>query len=162
MFKIFLLIILLASCNRTDKPDPQQARVLINRFEDNILQIEENAQNTFTTFLRQLNRANSDNGSFFIKYPVLADAGNEIRVEQIWLTGIHYENGNYYGVLSNTPVNKSSLKKGDKIIFYTDSITDWMYISNGKIIGGQSIKYLLEKIPESERSFQQNQILQMF
>ena len=167
MNKILLVLILFSSCNRfnAEKLDPQQIKettALINRFEKNILQAEENARNTFSTFLRQLNRANSDKGDFYVKYPVLADAGKEIRTEQIWLTGIYYENGNYYGMLANTPLNISSLKKGDRIIFYTDSISDWMYISNGKIIGGQSIKYLLEKIPESDRSFQQKKILGMF
>ena len=167
MFKFFLVLLLFSSCyrfnaTRLDHQQIKETTVLINRFEKDILQVEENAKKTFTTFLRQLNRVNTDKGNFYVKYPVLTDAGKEIRTEQVWLTGINYENGNYYGKLANTPLNVSSLKKGDKIIFYTDSITDWMYISNGKITGGQSIKHLIELIPESDRSFLQKKILGMF
>jgi uncharacterized protein YegJ (DUF2314 family) len=54
------------------------------------------------------------------------------------------------------------VNKGDTITIDTDKITDWMYVQDEKIIGGRSIKYLLEKIPENQRSDEQRKILLMF
>jgi len=53
-------------------------------------------------------------------------------------------------------------RRGGSIIIDTNKITDWMYIQDGKIIGGRSIKYLLEKIPETQRGGDQKKILRMF
>ena len=68
----------------------------------------------------------------------------------------------YYGIIDNTPFYISTMKKGDVVSFSAGDITDWMYISDGKIIGGRSIKYLLEQIAEHERSEEQRIILEMF
>ena len=165
MLFIILVLLFFPSCGRSNDLTPEQIKettMFTDKYDPDILLIEDNAQNSLSTFFRNLNRANSGDRNFFVKYPFLADDGSGIRVEQLWLTGIYYENGNYYGTLANSPMNISSLKKDDKVIFSTDSVTDWMYIQDGKIIGGQSIKYLLENIPEEERNDQQRNILQMF
>jgi uncharacterized protein YegJ (DUF2314 family) len=48
------------------------------------------------------------------------------------------------------------------VTFEIDDITDWMYTRHGKITGGLSIKYLLDQIPEHERSDEQRAVLSMF
>jgi uncharacterized protein YegJ (DUF2314 family) len=53
------------------------------------------------------------------------------------------------------------MKKGDKVMFDTDTVTDWMYVRGGRIIGGDSIKYLLGKIPEDQRSDEERELLRM-
>ena len=165
MFFVLLILLFFPSCGGSNDLTPEQIKettMFTDKYDSDILLIEDNAQNSLSTFFRNLNRANSRNRNFYVKYPFLADADSGIRTEQVWLTGIYYENGNYYGTIANSPMNISSLKKDDKVIFSTDSVTDWMYIHNGKIIGGQSIKYLLENIPEEQRNDQQKKILQMF
>ena len=165
MLFVLLILLLFPSCSDSNELTPEQIKettMFTDKYDPDIILIEDNAQNSLSTFFRNLNRANYGDRNFFVKYPFLADTGSGIRVEQLWLTGIHYENGNYYGTLANSPMNISNLKKDDKVIFSTDSVTDWMYVHNGKIIGGQSIKYLLENIPEEQRNNQQRKILQMF
>jgi uncharacterized protein YegJ (DUF2314 family) len=131
------------------------------QYNEEILQIGEDARNTLPGFFRQLTRGGGAE-HFCVKYPFIPDYDSGINTEQVWLTGIYFKNGIYYGILANTPRYLGNLKKGDKITFNMDEITDWMYVRDGKIIGGDSIKYLLEKTPEYQRSEGERELLRMF
>jgi len=138
------------------------------------MQIADDAKKTLPIFFRHLAMADTlkktNEYDFCIKialskdtadYDNANDDGN-FSTEQVWLTDIHSKNGQYFGCLANNPTRHNELKKGSKITFSTDCVTDWMYVQNGKISGGYSIKYLLEKIPEAARSEEQQKILEMF
>ena len=128
---------------------------------EKIAQIAEDARNTLPGFFRQLTRADTKEEYFCIKYPFKADDDSGVDMEQVWLTGIHFKNGIYYGFIASAPQHLTGMKKGDKVIFDTDTITDWMYVRGGRIIGGDSIKYLLEKKPEDQRSDGERELLRM-
>jgi len=166
MLPLFLGIIFLFSCQKSsNQPAPQGPAKPITMQADQtdkkILQIAEDARNTLPGFFRQLTRADAKEEYFCIKYPFKADDGSGVNMEQVWLTGIHFKNGIYYGFLASAPRYLNGMKKGDKVMFDTDTITDWMYVRGGRIIGGDSIKYLLEKIPEDQRSDRERELLRM-
>ena len=125
-----------------------------------IARIAEDARNTLPDFFRYLTRADSGKDCY-VKYPFMADDDSGLNGEQIWLTGIQFRNGRYFGVLANAPRHLSGMKRGDRVIFEMDAITDWMYVRGGKIIGGESIKYLLEKVPENQRNDRERELLRM-
>jgi len=151
--------LLFLSCDKppapyvSGRPSPT---IEVEQNDKEIERITENARRALPIFFRNLASPEKGMGNFFVKYPLSSDNGG---VEQVWLGGIRFKNNAYYGTLANTA--NSPVKKKD-IIIDTDNITDWMYIQDGKIIGGQSIKHLLEKIPEGERSEDQRKILRMF
>jgi len=127
-----------------------------------IARIAEDARNTLPVFFRHLAGGGANAGKdCYVKYPFVADEDSGVDREQVWLTGIQFNNGAYYGVLANTPRYLSGMKKGDRVIFEIDAITDWMYVRDGKITGGESIKYLVEKIPEDRRSDRERELLRM-
>jgi len=172
MFFIFICALLFISCDKqpADYVSGRPSPVLeIGRNDKEIEKITENARRALPVFFRNLARPEAGAGSFFVKYPLTAsgdDGGGDApngATEQVWLGGIRFKDGRYYGVLANNTAGPSAgKKKGDTIVFDPDMITDWMYVQNGKIAGGRSIKYLLEKIPEDERSAEQRKILRMF
>jgi len=161
-----LLFVILSSCdkNATDAFRRSSPAIEVDQNDEEIMRIAENARRALPTFFRKLARPEQGASNFCLKYPLNTDDGSvEPKVrEQVWLGGIHIKDGAYYGVLANTAKSVDGRKKGEAIIIDTDLITDWMYIKDGKIIGGRSIKYLLEKIPEEERKEDQRKILKMF
>jgi len=164
---LLLCAVLFASCDKQPSPavfdrQSEAALVQLDRDDGEILKIAGEARDTLPVFFRRLTGAGALKDSFYIKYPFESDAGSGVNTEQLWLTGISFKDGKYYGVLAGTPVSLSGMRKGDTVIFDTGSVTDWMYISNGKIAGGRSVKYLLEKIPEDQRDDEQRKILLMF
>ena len=141
---------------------PGESLSAVDQNDSELLRIAGEARNSLSVFFRHLNRAGAGERNFSVKYPFAADAGSGVDTEQIWLTGIRFRNGQYYGTLAGAPAHISGMKNGDTVTFIADNITDWMYVKDGKIIGGQSIKYLLERIPANSRSSGQNKLLEMF
>lgn len=155
------------SCDKIPFPkkidrQPASAVIQLDQEDGEIVKIAEGARNTMSGFFRRLARPASDERNFCVKYPFMADEGSGIHAEHLWLTDIHFKDGLYYGILSGNPRYVSGMKKGDTVSFSADFITDWMYMRGDKIIGGYSIKYLLENIPEEARSEEQQKILNMF
>ena len=134
---------------RTDQADAELGR------------IAEDARDSLPVFFRHVTRASEGEHSFCVKYPFAADNNSGVATEQLWLSGIHFKNGQYYGVLANTPRYISGIQKGDTVSFDTEAVSDWLYVRDGAIIGGLSIRHLLEKIPEHERGAGDRELLRL-
>jgi len=160
LYVFLVYAFLLYSCGKQSVSGQAAETAQLGRADAELQKIAENARSTLPSFFRHLAMPGPDVHSFCIKHPFISDNGTVS--EQLWLTGIHFKNGAYFGTLANAPRHLSKMKKGDTVSFSTDLITDWMYVREGKIIGGYSIKYLLEKIPEEQRSEEQRGLLQMF
>jgi len=157
---LFLLCaVLLFSCEKAPEP-PDAAVMPVYQDDREIARIADDARNTLPVFFRYLNRAGAGKDCY-VKYPFLADEDSGVDKEQVWLTNIQFSSGKYFGVLANTPRYLSGMKRGDRVVFDIDAITDWMYVQGGKITGGESIKYLLEKTPEERRNDRERELLRM-
>ncbi|MDR1100690.1 MAG: DUF2314 domain-containing protein [Treponema sp.] len=143
---------------------PVPADLTLHRAQDDedLARIAQNARDTLPVFFRRLQTPLSGDGNFRLKYPLAADPRSGFSREQVWLTDIRFKDSVYSGVLSNTPYYVSGLTRGERMNFDIEEITDWMFTWEGKIMGGLSIKYLLEQIPEYERDEEQRRILGMF
>jgi len=136
--------------------------VHVDEFDGEILRIAENARTTLNIFFRHLNRPDAGEGNFSVKYAFQTGAETGVGAEQIWIGSITFRDGRYYGVVASTPVYLAGIRRGDRVSFSADSVTDWMFTRDGRIVGGYSIRYLLEQIPESERTAGQLRTLRMF
>ena len=128
--------------------------------DEELTHITKNARDTLPVFFGHLLRPGNGESGFRVKYPFRADGDSGFNMEQLWLCDIRFKDGVFYGDVANTPFYISALHKGDTVSFSAADITDWMYISNGKIVGGASIKYLLEQLPEHSAAGQR--IMKMF
>ena len=120
------------------------------------------ARAAISDFIRHMRNPQKGEEQFRIKYPFPADSGSGIDKEYIWLSGITFKNGRYYGCVANRPYYISGIKEGSEAAFSMDDIADWMYLRNGKIVGGRSIKYLIEKIPPLDRDEEMERVLSSF
>ncbi|GHV95831.1 hypothetical protein AGMMS50293_21510 [Spirochaetia bacterium] len=151
-----------AGTDGADTAETTAPTLHLSQTDEELLQIAQNSQDTLPVFFRHLFRPAKGESGFRVKYPFRTDSGSGFSMEQLWLSDIRFKDGVYYGILVNTPFYIASIKKGDTVSFSAGEITDWMFIQNGKIIGGLSIKYLLEQIPNHERSEEQHRVLRMF
>jgi len=85
---------------------------------------------------------------FSIKVKIIEEENGE----HIWLTEPHFDDeGHLYGTIGNEPVDVTSVKLNQKIGIDRKSISDWMIIENGKLIGGYTIRAIRDDIPDHER-----------
>jgi uncharacterized protein YegJ (DUF2314 family) len=77
------------------------------------------------------------------------DVGAE--VEHIWVTDVKkLSDDNYSGRLANEPSDLPGKNIGDQVEFKQIDISDWMFMRNEKIVGGETIRALLRSMPEEE------------
>ena len=138
--------------------------VYLDGFDSEIARIAENARNTLNVFFQHLDMPEAGESNFYIKYAFRMQAGGDadVRTEQVWISGIAFQDGRFYGNVASTPIYLAHVQSGDRVSFYADSIADWMFTRNGRIVGGESIRYLLTQIPENERTDSQRRTLRMF
>jgi uncharacterized protein YegJ (DUF2314 family) len=120
------------------------------------------ARDTLPFFLSHLGRPALGERDFRVKCPFRTDNGSGFVREQIWFGDIRFKDGHCSGALFNAPFYVSGLSLGERAYFDTGDITDWMFTRKGKIVGGLSVKYLLEQIPPGERNDEERAVLAMF
>ncbi|MBI5261207.1 MAG: DUF2314 domain-containing protein [Bradyrhizobium sp.] len=71
--------------------------------------------------------------------------------EHIWINDVKkLPNGGYSGRFANAPRDLPGKKDGDTVEFKESDISDWMFLRNGKIVGGETIKPLLKTMPKAD------------
>ena len=72
-------------------------------------------------------------------------------VEHIWMTDVEkLPDGNYSGRFANEPSDLLGKNIGDQVKFKQIDISDWMFMRNEKVVGGETIKALLKSMPKEE------------
>jgi uncharacterized protein YegJ (DUF2314 family) len=155
-------VLLIFSC-RAGKKAENYDRIQRVEADDPVLEaIAEEARKTLPRFIRTMRNPQKGEKQFRIKCPFEADRGSGFGREYLWLADIRFENGNYYGAVASRPYYIRRLAPGSRTAFSMDDIADWMYVKDGKIAGGLSIKYLIEKIPPLDRDAELNSLLEFF
>jgi uncharacterized protein YegJ (DUF2314 family) len=78
-----------------------------------------------------------------------ASASNE--VEHIWMAEVkETAPGRYSGTFANDPHNLPGKHAGDVAEFREADISDWMFMRNDKIVGGETMRPLLKSLPKPD------------
>lgn len=100
---------------------------------------------TFITALRTRNRAQS---ALSVKVPI-ADGDD---VEHFWLSNVSYDGALFHGDIANDPQTVKKVKFGQPVSVRPTEISDWMYVDNGRLVGGYTLRLLRERMSPSERA----------
>jgi uncharacterized protein YegJ (DUF2314 family) len=71
--------------------------------------------------------------------------------EHIWIVDVKKLTDNRYsGRFANTPDGLVDKCLGDVTEFNEADISDWLFVRNGKIVGGETIRVLLKDLPKED------------
>lgn len=70
--------------------------------------------------------------------------------EHLWLTNIERSGGETTGLVDNEPTVVKAVKRGDRIVIPDSEISDWMYMRSGKIVGNETMKPMLKRLPKEK------------
>jgi uncharacterized protein YegJ (DUF2314 family) len=104
------------------------------------------ARRTIDTFWKSYEALAANETDHALK---VAIAGNGT-TEHFWLTRIRRDGGKLSGVVSNRPQNVKTVKLGQRYEFTAEMISDWTFKRNGKLVGNETMRVLLPRMPEEQ------------
>jgi uncharacterized protein YegJ (DUF2314 family) len=72
--------------------------------------------------------------------------------EHIWLTDVTFDGKDFHGKVGNDPEIVKNIKFGDDATVGKDEISDWMFIQDGKLEGGYTLRVLYSRMSSEEKS----------
>jgi uncharacterized protein YegJ (DUF2314 family) len=106
------------------------------------------ARSTVGQFVKALSNPRSSQSGFSVKAPI-RDGDH---VEHMWLTPVKYRDGKFVGTVNNEPDVVKSVKLGEQYELKAGDISDWMYVENGMLVGGFTIRVLRDAAPKEKRA----------
>jgi uncharacterized protein YegJ (DUF2314 family) len=108
------------------------------------------ARATLPKFWGSFENPGNDEEWFTLKVYFQVDRPGGPRRSHVWVESIErLANGRLAGRLSNDPRDIEG-KAGDRVEFDSEQISDWMFMRNGKIVGGETIRVLLPRMPKTQ------------
>lgn len=111
------------------------------------------AQRTLGKFMAALTSPKPGQTGFEVKKRCIE--GNEC--EHIWLADVVFDGRVLRGRVDNNPVDIKRLRLGQKVALRPEEISDWMYVENGRLVGGYTVRAYYRNLPAAEkRQFTKN------
>jgi uncharacterized protein YegJ (DUF2314 family) len=135
-----VLLALLAACSKQDK--------VINVADDDpeMLAAIAKARDTLPHFWKVFDKPERGESGFSLKVKITDPRGTE----HFWATDIERRDGKIMGTINNDPNVVATVKLGDRIQIAEADISDWLYMRDRKMVGNETLKPLLKKMPAGE------------
>lgn len=103
-------------------------------------------------FIEALTHSSISQSGFSVKkpFPYTTETG-ETGYEHIWLSDVVYRDGVFIGSVGNEPVDASGIRLNDEATVEKTEISDWMYIDDGVLVGGYTLRVLRDRMSLLER-----------
>lgn len=153
LFMVAVLCFNISACSKmmiTEKRGDDSV-ISVESEDEEMNRIIDKARQTVSDFVTELNNPNTKGVDFTVKYPFTTDPGSENSVEHIWLVNIEVSNNKYYGIVANDPFYIKSMKLGDRVEIDINMVSDWKYVLDGYLVGGESIVYFYNRMSEQEK-----------
>ena len=107
------------------------------------------AHATLPDFIKALKKPKPSQSQFSVKCGV-ADEG---KTRHVWLDDVTFDGKKFHGKLGNRVMDKNA-KPGSRVDVMPDGVSDWMYIENGKLIGGYTLRAMRDSLsPQEKKDF---------
>ena len=105
------------------------------------------AQASITNFLAAFRNPQTNQQYFLVKGKFTA---GEV-VEHIWVADLRYDGGVFHGVIANEPQSISGLGFKQPVAVPLGRISDWMFVQDGKLMGGFTSRLLRTRMTAQRR-----------
>ena len=135
-----VLFSLLTACSKRDKV------VNVEQDDPEMVAAIAKARDTLPQFWQVFDKRDQGESDFSLKVKVTDKRGTE----HFWATDIERRDGKTMGVINNDPNIVASVKLGDRIEIPEADISDWLYMRSGKMVGNETLRPPLKKMPAAE------------
>lgn len=71
--------------------------------------------------------------------------------EHIWIGDLFIKDGDFYGVVNNSPQSTTKVNLGDTIKVDLNKMSDWMYLSKGVLKGGNTLRVIRNQMSTEDK-----------
>jgi uncharacterized protein YegJ (DUF2314 family) len=108
------------------------------------------ARKTVGKFIAALKHPGPGQQDFEVKKPLIEGG----QVEHIWLSDVRFVGNRFVGRIDNQPRKIPRLKVGQQVSVNPNEISDWLYLDNGKLVGGYTVRaHYNELSPQQKQKF---------
>jgi uncharacterized protein YegJ (DUF2314 family) len=88
------------------------------------------------------------------------DSGFEIKkgfvdgdqVEHLWIDHLTFDGKNFHGQINNHPLDVKNVTLGQSVTVAPRDISDWMFVKDGKLMGGYTTRVLYRRLSPSDKA----------
>jgi uncharacterized protein YegJ (DUF2314 family) len=125
----------------------KQDQVIIVEHDDaEMLAAIAKARGSLPDFWKVFDKPEHGENSFSLKVKITDKGG----VEYFWVTDLQKQDGKISGTINNDPEIVTTVKLGQRIDVPEADISDWLYVLNDKMVGNETLRPLLKKMPADE------------
>jgi uncharacterized protein YegJ (DUF2314 family) len=110
--------------------------------DSEIVKAMEEAKETLPKFVEAFEAKPAGAEHFSIKKPFPTSKGT---LEHIWIEVDKIVGGNFLGRIGNDPIDIPDMVIEQEVLVAPHEISDWMYLYEGKIVGGYTIKVMMKR-----------------
>lgn len=115
-----------------------------NKEMDRAVQTARKAVSEFVAVLRS---PEGNQSRFAVKKPFVEGD----KVEHIWLNEVSFDGRLFHGKVDNEPVDIKGVRLGQEVSVSSDEISDWMYVQDGRLVGGYTIRAMCQNMSPAEK-----------
>ena len=105
------------------------------------------ARKTVGKFITALQHPAQGQKDFEVKKPFIQNG----HVEHIWLSDVQFVGNRFQGRVDNQSRKIRGVKVGQLVSVNPNEISDWLYIDNGKLVGGYTVRVLYSELSPQEK-----------
>ena len=106
------------------------------------------ARATVGTFVTALRAPKKSQSGFAVKVRITDEGANE----HFWLSDVRYDGSEFSGKIANDPERVFTVEVDQVVSARAAEISDWMYVDNGKLVGGYTVRVLRDRLSSSDRA----------
>lgn len=125
----------------SESVQPAKTIMLIDREDPDMQRAIRMARREVDDFLIALVQPRPDQTDFAVKVAF----GKEEVIEHLWLVDLKYVGGVLIGKLASTPQELGEFVVGEIYGVTPEEVTDWYYFDEEEMVGGYTVKLLLER-----------------
>lgn len=135
-----VLLIVCTGCSKRDKvvnvpdDDPEMIAAIAK------------ARATLPQFWQVFEKRERGESGFALKVKITDTKGTE----HFWATDVERGDGKTKGTINNDPNIVARVRLGDRIEIPEADISDWLYLRDGKMVGNETLRPLLKRMPAQE------------
>ena len=158
---ILLFALISGAC---DGNRPEEVKVTERENEPDIIHIDnddprmvaatQKARVTAPEFAKALGAPKPNQDGFAVKLRVTDGKATEY----MWISDLSFDGQSFRGRLGNTPDAVTGVKLGDELAVKPGELSDWMYVEDGRLVGGYTLRVIRDSVSPEVRARLESQV----